>query len=58
MESAMTRVVVDGVALLICFADAVAVVYDTGVDERSYVDETVTLSVTRSTCHLAHRAVR
>ena len=45
MEPAMASMVVDGDAPLICFADAVVVVYDTGVDERSYVDETVNVSV-------------
>ena len=34
--------VVDGFAPFICFGDAVAVVDDAGIDERSYVDETVT----------------
>ena len=45
MQPAMACVVVDGDAPLICFGEAVAVVYDTGVDERSYMDETLTLSV-------------
>ena len=34
--------VVDGDAPLICFGDAVAVVCDAGIDERSYVDKPVT----------------
>ena len=45
IKSAMACVVVDGVAPLIRFGEPVAVVYDARVDERSYVDETVTLSV-------------
>ena len=42
MESALACVVVDGVAPLICFGEAVAVVDDTSINERSYVHETVT----------------
>ena len=33
-----------GVLPLICFGNAVAVVDDTTIDERSYMDKTVTLS--------------
>ena len=54
----MARVVVDGDASFICFGEAVAVVYDTGVDERSYVDQTVNLSVMLCLRNLAHHAVR
>ena len=38
MESA---ILVDGVAPFVRFADAVAVVHDTRINERSYVHETV-----------------
>ena len=58
IKSAMACIVVDGVAPLIRFGEPVAVVYDARVDERSYVDETVTfISYMFRLCNLAYGAV-